>query len=99
MLATEFNECGTTLGDLEGRMTNVTNVFRNITPPLTNAQQMLVAQKQRLLAEGMHECPCARQGRLSIINGTSTKKAAQLSDFSNVQEEWGPAYTKRVQVN
>ena len=61
---------------------------------MTPEQQELVEKKQRLAVGEMHQCPCARQGRLHIIKGSVDPS---LQDYSKVDALWGKNYTDAAQ--
>lgn len=63
IFAMEANECGLTLGAVV-----------NETRPMTPKEKALVARKQRLPTGGLHQCPCALQGRAHIIDATQHRE-------------------------
>jgi hypothetical protein len=62
---------------------------------MTPEQQELVQKKQRLAVGEMHQCPCARQGRLHIIKGSVDPA---LQNYSKVEALWGKPYTDAAQA-
>lgn len=65
ILAMEFNECGLTMG-----------AVINESRPMTPEERHLVDEGFRLETGGLHQCPCALQGRAHIINATQPRGAS-----------------------
>ncbi|CAE8723551.1 unnamed protein product [Polarella glacialis] len=82
IMSVEVNECGTALGN------KVVNIS-----PMTSFDWNLVKKGERLPTGKVHQCPCARQGRANIINGSVDES---LASFDAVEAEWGKEYTDKL---